>query len=925
MAIYASLMTAIAGAIGLQLVKRYNAIPLGARTYFTAIERSFYDNPTIADAEMDSIPALSTLKIELAQTGKIIVALHTVYQDGISRLLRPGSKEINLTDVQPNMDVWIAPNGTVARLITVNTTQSTVFAPKQAKNDAAARQITEAKQRLWKSTVLEWICNIGLPVNSAEDEHWVEVEVSEPFYARLAAEHLRQMDDGQSFSPLKRILWPSKYCFRRTKATSSGLTNKSHDLANYGEDPLHFAESWIETASSRHDKPSDNSSNIQETSQGQDASTTKPRYPEKIESLARVVNYPDLQNASAVYPTPPDGALVTGTIQAVPDSLGADGPDVNSIHTSIGQTSIKHQGVIRKGSDDNAAFEHMDGPEVGSGLYDTNDDDELFGVMNDKDFGTKGITDDDFNFFDDDDDAMNDFMADKPDVELTQEDLKQASPTDAADAQMSEIEVNADQTSLKDETLEQPVKIYSPKNTNGPAKSEGEAKQPDTEAQVLAPKDATMHDLKETISTPLSPTEVKEMLYSNTDVKSARDIKRNFTPAISGRERKQSRYNAIAFKRGLTLSDQKYANAGRFFFTAKKEDTESASAVPGIPTIGIPGWRRSRPQPAVKEEAVDTRDIGSEQSLQQTASESSDELSFDSSDEYSENETSSVQLSGLKRKRPLSEAEKSTTSSMEKLSIASEVENHVSKEDTVIFIGNFFSVFTDWSLVGYFSAKQSHISPVSSRKEDQMQVAQLMVDQLTQSSLSHGIDGWESVADIEHEILSLHTFLEDTTIVGETERLDLKTYVTLHDTPQVVAETPLARPNSQRKEAKGSITKLAPAHLRIHRGRDFLEVLSTSMPFWETFGLEPASGKKNVSSYCICPRFANEEADAFLTRLALLYSSCNLGKHVRGEKLKSFVNGLGLWDIATGDGAYGQTIQSLRSLCEDLGKTFLLV
>lgn len=922
MAIYASFITAVAGAIGLQLVKRHSAIPLGARTFYTAVERSFYDNPTISDDDVDSIPALTTLRIELTQAGKIVVALHTVHQDGISRLKEPGTAEFNTANIQNNMDVWLAPNGTVARLIAVNTAQSAVFAPKQAKSEGAARQITEAKQRVWKATVLDWLNNVGLPVDQPEDEHWVEVEVSEPFYARLAAEHLRQMDDSQSSSPLKRILWPSRYCFRRTKIVPSSISEKSHQPAYDGEEPLHFAETWLETASSRHEKPKDDPSNIQERSQIEDISgTVKFEVPEKIESLARMIHYPDLQNASSVYPTPPDGALVPGINQINSDALGPDGQDLGLSHTPAGETPMKQQDNDRKAASDNPSFDRMNAMEVGTGLYDTNDDDdELFSGMNDKDFGSKGITDADFSFFDDEDDEMNDFLNGKPESEPCQEDIPQSIPDESIEIPVAQAEIEEAQVAPDENVFEQD-EMQPSTDVNAPALSQIDVKQPSTTPHNITIQEAPPVSLENVISAPLSPTDIKQMLFSNKDARPRDGERRTSASSNPGSERKQSRYNAISFKRGLSL-DQKYANAGRFFFTANKDGTENISKIPGIPTIGFPSWRKSGHRHSVDE--VNTpRQISSEQPIQRTDSASSDESSLDSSDDDSEDETSPFRLATLKRKRPLSEAEKSTTSSMEKLSISSEVESLVSKEDTSIFLGNFFSVFTDWSLVGYFSAKQSQVSPIASRKEDQMQIAQLMVDQLTQSSLSHRIEGWQSDPNLEYETLGLHTYLDDSISLGENERLDLKSYVTIHDSVQSTGETPSVRPSPQRREVKGSITKIPPSHLRIHRGRDYLEVLSTSMPFWETFGLEPASGRKDVSAYGICPEFAKQEADAFMTRLGLLYSGCNLGKHIRGDMFENFENGLGLWNIAKGDGSYARTMQTLRGLCEDLGM-FLL-
>jgi hypothetical protein len=41
---------------------------------------------------------------------------------------------------------------------------------------------------------MQWLRNFGLHVYSIDEEPWVEVEVWEPFFARLAGEAWRQSD-----------------------------------------------------------------------------------------------------------------------------------------------------------------------------------------------------------------------------------------------------------------------------------------------------------------------------------------------------------------------------------------------------------------------------------------------------------------------------------------------------------------------------------------------------------------------------------------------------------------------------------------------------------------------------------------------------------------------------------------------------------
>lgn len=915
-------MSAVAGAINLQLIRRHNAIPLGSRTLFTAVDRSNYDSPTIANDDVDSFPALTSIRIELSQVGKVIVSLHTVCQNGITRLVG-SSNTADRWDIQPNTDVWLAPNGTVARVLSANTDHSTTLTPKQqnmrATNDGALNQATEAKQRLWKATVLEWIANVGLPVNTVEEEPWVEVEVSEPFYTRLASDYWRQVDPSQSSNPLKRIAWPARYCFKRTRAASSTYFEGVNSPIKDSDDPLQFAEDWLAEAGSRNEKLASRSSALSQAQQNKDMSTPKTDIPDNIESLARIAQYPDLQAASLVYPTPPDGALVQGMIHIGSDMFGTEGSDLAASQTPGERLPVKREeqtsDVIVSG------FGPSNGLGVGSGMYDTNDDEDLFGEMNEKDFGSKGISDADFSFFDEPDFGSLDNDRAKGD---TQEHQQTSSLSQVPEAKAAPEDIPAEKSLESQGISVEPAEtdigaVAAPKSN---LTVDTSVKAPSGPQETL-PEDRPPSRSRQTISPPLSPVEIKKILFSNPQSGQPGRGEGSGNPTIDKNARRQSNYDPVAFQQDLAMSDRKYGANGRFFFSEKtnaataatREDTQ-------IPTVGFPRGQKSRSENHIDHRATGSQQqtpIHSTQPRLRSPSVSSDETTDDTSDDISQRAASPTRFTGLKRKRPASQADNSTTSSSEGLSTAPDVDVTTSKEENSVFLGNFLSAFSDWSLAGYFSTRQNQFSPVLLRKEDQIQLAQLMVDQVTQSSLCHKVDGCMGLPDLEHDALSLRTFLEDTTIMGDIERLDLKTYVSLQDSSHIAANES-SRQNTQRKDIKGSITKLPPPHLRIHRGRDFLEVLPPAISFWETFGFEPANGTKNISAYCIYPQNAKEGADAFLDRLGFLYSSCNLGKHVRGDRSKTFENGLGAWHVTLGgNSGYLSTMQSLRTLCEGLG------
>jgi mediator of RNA polymerase II transcription subunit 13 len=914
-AIYASFILSVAGAIGLQLIRRHNAIPLGNRTLFTAINRSEYGNPTIVNDDLDALPALTSLRVELNQAGKVIVSLHTISQNGISRLCGPNGNAVDPFDVRSSTDVWLAPNGTIARLVATIPGRSPLLSPtmQNTRNneEESSRRHSELELRLWKVNVLEWLGNFGLPVKPVEVETWVEVEVSNPFYAKLAPESRRQNEATQLPYHLKRIPWPAKYCFKRTKAAPVTSSSK---IDGFDDDPLKFAEDWLAASSFRKEGASSQGSTLPQNQQPklQDISTPKLDILEGLESLAKIPQYPDSQSASLVYPTPPEGALASvashmGSSESeFTPRAAVEGPNIKREEHMLSRT--------RSGSEIVVSSLGPSGLGVGSGLYDTNDDDDLFGEMNERDFGLKGISDADFSFFDEPDfDTLGHGKSDTA-QEYHKENLSSFySPTGnfSFEDRKNSYEQVERVTKNKRES----------KSLNLSTLNVGQRKKKHVE-----PEPILLGDARQTVSPPLSPLDIRKILFfelpsflqhshsEKTD--GVAQHKLTMTKEI----RRQGSFEPIFFQRNVFFSDRKYGADGKFFFADRglleNEGHEVVEIDDPIPTIGFP--QRGRRIAASGEPQSSL--LGNSSNGRRSASLSSDSSTEDSSDVPSEKIISPTTSTNLKRKRPSLDSD-STTSPLGKLSFSSEIDTTTLQVDSSLFLGSMLSIFSDWSLSGYFSVRQNQLIPVLSRKEDQIQLPQLIVDQITQSSLNHRVDGYSGLPDLEHDTYSPRTFFEDTNIIGDIERLDLKSWVSIQDNFIIPSnESSASRLTTQRRELKGSITKIPPPYLRLHRGRDFLEVLPPAISFWETFGLEPANGVKNVAAYCIHPHNAREAADAFLDRMGLLYSSCSLGKHSRGEKTKLFDSGLGSWHVTpAGESGYRSTMQSLRVLCETLG------
>lgn len=527
---------------------------------------------------------------------------------------------------------------------------------------------------------------------------------------------------------------------------------------------------------------------------------------------------------------------------------------------------------------------------VGTGRYDESDDEDLFGDMNERDFGARGITDADFSFFDD----------------PTFENMNEDAPTDQSkDIPQGPEESSLEKTEPKDEEKpivtsmqfptaagsrigEEPVPQHQAELTDAPTS--------DQQAQLLAEPQS------QPISPPLSPVEVKKILFAGPH---------DETESLSRCNRsQQGHYHPVAFEKRLGDWEQKYGNAGRFWFSTVGTSKISGQTADAIPTIGLP--HRGR---VASGQARTTNANAPPQALEdrgRSSSVSSSSVSDESDDMTWEHAPTPAAITNLKRKRVPSESDIQSAASPAKSSNGGEG-NLLFRAENSTFLGNFLASFSDWTLTGYFSAFQIQQLPILLGREDLIQIAQLLVDQVTQSSLNHAQGRRAGPTGLESGNPTLRTYLDGTNFPGEVTRLDLRGYAALQDEGAMVSMQQQSKDSSP-----GPVARVPAPHLRVRRGKDYLETLPPAISFWETFGLQPAHGPKDISAYCIHPDSVANAADAFLDRFGQTYQSCNFGSHTRG---KSATCETGLWAWTAGSSSYTHMMHSLKELCEELGKS----
>ncbi|KAM5450724.1 mediator of RNA polymerase II transcription subunit 13 [Microsporum audouinii] len=886
--LYTSFISSIAWSISLHLAKNHRAIPLGKRTFFTVT-----DSDTPHGGKPNSM--ISTLDIETSQSGKVVISLRSEFQTGITQLSeQPG---LNCTgDLRLHDDVWLAPTGTIARYIGIGGSEyafetSTPYLTN--KNAYGTRNdFLGESQNIWKLAVCSWIERSGIPIEISDSMRWIQVEI-------VASHQYQRLTKAAS---TRRVYWPAQLCFKKAPFSTSSTIQGAETLSRDNIGPLQYAHQWLSCSAPRDEALKRNPSSdvahypVQDP-QSEIASPDDMDIPNIAESMARTIVYPDFQPA-AVYPTPPGGALGFGQLSS--DNLGGQYP------LDISQAS-------REGSDPNIN-ERLNpntrllleasspGFGVGVGMYDTAGDDDLFEEIGDN-FDDKEITEADFNFFDepglsdsnldlDPGHVNHGFLIPDSDTADLKADLEMSEPpasTEPLEAtKHQEIETPTQDSGLKDDLNQ----VYTEAKSSPPVDEE------DAERNTERP-----------ISPPLSPSGIKRILFSTTRENSngvgngTSSITMLPTEGDTGPGQLRSRYDAVSFQHELDSSDRKYGIDGRFWFLPGPNNVNqnAGSDTIKIPTINeLPSSLCKVGQATYSyrgNHSMDSPD--SERSSTSNSSNSS--ISGDSYSQPELNMMRPVDPIDARLRRGDLEEIFSVSSSLQSpgFNVRKSYATQSDLEQDVLLAG-LVHPSADWSLSGYFTAFEPTVRSALCSRDDKIHVAQLLVDQITQSSLVHKME----IISEQDENDTWLSFLDDIGTLGQSHRPSLKCYASISEG------------NQQMKDAtSGAIISLRPPHIHIRRGSCSLDVLPTAIPFWETFGLGPLKGKKDIISYCLHPVSMQEGASAFLDRLGLTYLGANLGTCSHPGSTKGLIP----WSLSQNKLDYSSIMRKLQHICENLG------
>ncbi|KAL8962072.1 MAG: hypothetical protein Q9193_001476, partial [Seirophora villosa] len=690
-------------------------------------------------------------------------------------------------------------------------------------------------------------------IHLSSEVEWIRLHLNEGYL-----DESTPVDDMQ----MNRLWWPAHLCFVLHPSNRPESVEPLQRLAEGTfNDPLVEAEHWFR---GHHARKAAIEAKEQEGKQTQlhERGTSEPglQSPEddKI-AISRTEQYLSAQEASGIYPTPPDVLTSQGQGLFVnQDSAG--------VHAAEAKTFRANEDLVMRDSRDASPITRIAGGQSGK-----EEDQGLFGDLDTDMFNTNVLTEDDFNFFDEPGAAEDYAAVAKDSPALLREDpsrliemdapadVTSPNPSDAQDVQM-EYDEPVDQN----EELSKDVPLLR----NLGSKDQAYLTTPTSVNSGLMDKG-------------VGEAEPKALLGFDQGVKENIDIE------------KPSSFDSVRLQNRRSQIDEKYRSDGRY-----------AASFTGTVDGPRPGEYRQRMNLELPETGL-LRTTGDESSEDAGDSEQDDYGFSDGNDDAQLHASPTEFESNLghgkhsqpskKRKREPCRQDfdlATPAASVETPNPVIDTPNDMDGDLANAFLGyrstrDLFSFCTDYPT--------NADTVLVGDDQDFIQIAQLVGNQrvLRQSFTDASPDFVLS----EEDVYSVATpeDLSDTMegvlseIFSNIQQHDLKSFTELSLDPKS-GNQPKQNPRESMDRERQSplqhrgvkshdefIFEAQPPYLSAKRGEDAIEILPPALYFWEELGLAPVQQNKDVMALCVYPEneTIREAASDFMAAMENAYQSCS--------------------------------------------------
>ena len=788
---------------------------------------------------------------------------------------------------------------------------------------------------VWRNIVHHWLRSKGITVpNAHTSSTWKVV-------SRIDVDNTSLINAGALHSMESKTFlgeWPATLCFDHEDSLLRDTLDHNNpgslEADSHPPDSLGFAQDWVLGSDERRraidamrkaKRTEKESQLVQMPANGNDVS---------IPSSPVYARTGELSGVNTFYPTPPDGFT-----SQPPNSSSITVTDHPSETRNEDIAFEKDPTIPSDVRSTELSPEFADSTEQTTGFQD-----ELFDDMGEDGFGPTGVTDADFSFFDEPE-ADNMGLTFKEHLKLddSKDDSSGVMGLPHHEHQQQDYESDLAQADQVD-TISA-VREYSPKviPQDSPQVEDHECHDSGTAVSTGHPTDE-MHDeskASEVTISELSPALVQKRLFQD-DCNSEEPIddRARFLSKDSGT------FRPVPFGARVSSFDKKYGNSGRFGYDVKTKTNELPMDDQKNPNISHSSCSLTKAEKCVPDDSMDEG--------RSSDTDSDSYLNVEGLSRFGDPTLTSNEAEGhdgqRKRKRDGSEAsslhlEKNVSANKYSSAIG---ESRITTENEAChLIHKMESHFNECvnrhlpngSLPLSTQQVQDHgsgeprINLLS--EEEIIDVAHILSEEYVfsnskicpltgQTSPSRSTDGasMESFMEfaLEAVVKKLFPAAQDCDLLG------------LSSLQEAVPENQSAklpqRPILQRKQTEGpglysnSIFRIPPPHVKVQRSETTLQILPPAIRFWDTLGLAPFSGPKDLITSCIYPSNLRSEKALvqFFDCLSSVYENHKLGLH--GIDMSNDESRLSLFPFELdGDAPSSGPIQSVQDACVTAAKS----
>ncbi|PFH60587.1 hypothetical protein XA68_10688 [Ophiocordyceps unilateralis] len=854
-AVYENFITALLLSISCTFCVRTGAVPLNYRTMLLVSETLEVGNP------LDSCPQqcqiVATLKAYVTTTGVLVVSFALSRCRGLSSLAELVSSNLP----RSGTSILAAPFGVVSnnQLSPMGDLGTVSLAQTPNTQALSLRVVHNRGDSLWKQACLKILKLRGIMSSAVADCAWVNLSVPKPRLQDAKSEAKRQQPSTATIT----IPWPGPLCFRKKMVNLPCMSLVGDTLRSGFEeshDPLSNARTWFNSAADRDQKASrrkaDRNFALKEA-QALDARPPKPSSPSPA-----AVRRPSAAAGGTIYPTPPDGIQHhNGVTPSMDGTLSSPGNTLSAAPANDADQGAFHASAVSDPIDigDESKRQRSDHNLLGEA-------DDTFGEMGGDMFGDHDITEADFSFFDEQPGGM--------DLDVAMADMGAATlpvvGVQEAPEAASQDKVTA-QPERDDVVFAKPELKHARSSCNDAPSQRG--------------RDNRLGPTKREAS-PFDPHTVFKRLRAS----------------LSTTARHHGFDTLRLDTSTIPQINRKYEQGGQFDYT-KMANLEKPrlqqGALPETDYLKRHGKQGKRPKNGPFSAETFMKGLMGLESTGLQASpgriESDDDDSSAGSDDdescYSVEEPMSPVKSSIKL-MPADDDVASQVTSLRDVESMEEPDQQLAVE--LPRLSKPESPELPLSLL--FLDPEPLSLDLCLTDEDLIQVAQLLTDQAA-TGLLDIVSGQNGIAVLPATTLDSSTLTACSRNAVQVLReivpsflrgaaaVNLKGFLDIPDVPLLGQPTRVqprpvpGRDHNAEPLRPSNLYQIPGPHLEVRRSEMKLSVLPSAVLFWESLGLAPSSGGKDVSAVCVFPGWTGmtDNVKAFLGCLKSVYEMLKLG------------------------------------------------